>query len=162
MHNESKSVQADKAVEVALKNKYRKYPDREDPRYFEEIILPGITPKFKFSKIKKYKVFTIGSCIARNIEEVLSDIPNIVIPTLSFSVPKEEWPHRPNGILNEYTPGSMSQRILYTCKQLSFGDEAIFEIKPGQLPNEIIKILEDLTYLDRILYDEVINLFHGD
>jgi hypothetical protein len=53
MYNENKSVQADNAVEVAIKNKYRKYPDRKDPRYFEEIVWPGITPKFKFSKKKK-------------------------------------------------------------------------------------------------------------
>jgi hypothetical protein len=92
----------------------------------------GLRQNLNSLKKRKYKVFTIGSCFARNIEEALSDIPNIVIPTLSFSVPKEEWPHRPNGILNEYTPGSISQRILYTCKQLSFRDEAIFEIKPGQ------------------------------
>jgi hypothetical protein len=53
-------------------------------------------------------VFTIGSCFARNIEEHLTGYD---VPTSRFSVPKEEWPHRPNGMLNEYNAGTIAQRI---------------------------------------------------
>jgi hypothetical protein len=69
-------------------------------------LFPAIRPGFTFEP--GCRVFTIGSCFARNIEEHLTGYE---VPTRRFSVPKEEWPHRPNGLLNEYNPGTIAQRI---------------------------------------------------
>jgi hypothetical protein len=63
-------------------------------------------PRFRFEP--GCRVFTIGSCFARNIEEHLTEYD---VPTRRFSVPKQEWPHRPNGLLNEYNAGTIAQRI---------------------------------------------------
>jgi GSCFA family len=72
----------------------------------ERGLVPAINPRFRFEP--GCRVFTIGSCFARNIEEHLIGYD---VPTRRFSVPKEEWPHRPNGLLNEYNPGTIAQRI---------------------------------------------------
>jgi hypothetical protein len=69
-------------------------------------LFPQTNPGFSFNK--GTRVFTIGSCFARNIEEHLSGYD---VPTLRFSVPPEEWPNRPNGLLNEYNAGTIAQRI---------------------------------------------------
>lgn len=71
---------------------------------------PEFTPSFKL--MKGDKIFTIGSCFARNIEDILASL-GFDIPMRSFSVPKEERAHiiRPNGILNKYTPPAIFQMI---------------------------------------------------
>jgi len=57
-------------------------------------------------------VFTVGSCFARTIEEALHD-RGFVIPMLDFGVPKEEYPFRPNGILNRYTVSTIDQTFAW-------------------------------------------------
>jgi hypothetical protein len=160
MYNENKSGLADNAVEVVLKNRYRKYPDRKAPRYFKEIVWPGNMPKFKFSKNRKYKVFTIGSCFARNFEEALSNIPNIVIPTLSFNVPKAEWPHRP--IKSTFTP--------YDCIVTNSYSKSVLRVVATHLsetfnnvdylpPYEIVTSIGFSAYVDDLVHvkNEIVN-----
>ncbi|GAQ95136.1 hypothetical protein TAGGR_220 [Thermodesulfovibrio aggregans] len=78
---------SDKALANALKNKFRKYPSKNDNKRFSNgIIFPNINPKFKISR---GKVFTIGSCFARHIEEILTTYEGFYLPTLKFKVPKE-------------------------------------------------------------------------
>lgn len=92
-----------------ISNQNRKYPSYKDIRFNQYYLKQNIIPKFKL--LKPLKVFTIGSCFARNIELALKDISGIYLPTLSFKVPKNEWPAqeegviwRGNDILSEYTP----------------------------------------------------------
>lgn len=85
----------------------RRFPGRDDPRYREPLLYPDLAPTFHLEPGQT--VFTIGSCFARNIEEHLHGFH---IPTLGYGVPESEWAGaRRNGILNEYNPGSISQRI---------------------------------------------------
>ncbi|WP_158442345.1 GSCFA domain-containing protein [Paracoccus aminophilus] len=65
---------------------------------------------------KRRKVFTIGSCFARNIEDFLQDFD---VPTTRFAVDASEWPSRPNGILNEYNPGTIAQRLNWSAQSAS-------------------------------------------
>ena len=44
---------------------------------------------------------------------------------MNFVAPQSEWPARPNGMLNEYNPGAMSQRILYALDGKSFAAETV-------------------------------------
>jgi tetratricopeptide (TPR) repeat protein len=71
-------------------------------------VWPETTPSFQIHS--GAKIFTIGSCFARNIEEHLYRL-GFKIPTLEFRVPREEWAARANGILNKYTPAAIFQEI---------------------------------------------------
>jgi len=57
-------------------------------------------------------VFTVGSCFAREIEEALH-ARGFLIPMLDFGVPKEEYPFRPNGILNRYNVSNIEQTVAW-------------------------------------------------
>lgn len=96
------------AFDATLRNKGRKYPDRTDPRYDDHLFFPDLTPGFTISKGQS--VFTIGSCFARNVEEVLLE-NGVEVPTAAFSAPYEEAPGRPNRVLNQYNPGTMLQCV---------------------------------------------------
>lgn len=118
------------AFKNAAANKFRKYPDRNDQRYQDTRLIPYKEPKFHFSKNAKTKIFTIGSCFAREIEKSLCEFTNIYMPTLKFVAPQNEFDSdaESNHLLNEYTPGTMSQRIIYTCKNKDFGHIGIFKL----------------------------------
>jgi hypothetical protein len=92
----------------------RNYPGGQDSRSRDGLIFPDFKPKFPIDW-KRSTVFTLGSCFARNIEDVLSAY-GAVLPTKRFQSPPGEWPGRQNGILNEYNPGTMRQRILYALR----------------------------------------------
>ena len=94
------------------KNKARRaYPDRTDSRFRHEGLYPDFQPKFRIAFSKGCSVFTIGSCFARNIEEAIQPL-GVYLPTRDFAVPKHEWNAKPNGLLNEYNPATMSRRIV--------------------------------------------------
>lgn len=102
-----------KAIET-LERPLARYPGPSDARTRQGTLrlrrdrglVPTFRPKFRFEP--GCRVFTIGSCFARNIEEHLTGYD---VPTRRFSAPKHEWPHRPNGLLNEYNAGTIAQRI---------------------------------------------------
>jgi hypothetical protein len=96
------------AFSQALRNKSRGYAGRDDPRYDDHYIYPNVTPGFTMKPGET--VFTIGSCFARNVEEVLAE-NGLNIPTLAFSAPQEEAPGRANRILNQYNPATMLQAV---------------------------------------------------
>jgi hypothetical protein len=106
----------------------RRFPNKSDPRYDADanIIFPNTRPKFPLDFKGANSVFAIGSCFARNIEDALEPL-GVSLPTKQFVAPKEEWPHRPNGLLNEYNPGSISQRILSTLEGASTSEGTIYK-----------------------------------
>lgn len=93
---------------AALQNPGRKYPGREDVRFDDFLILPGVAPSFQISLDST--VFTIGSCFARNVEEELL-ARGLSVPTAVFSAEQDQVPGRPNRVLNQYNPGTMLQCI---------------------------------------------------
>jgi hypothetical protein len=95
-----------------LHKEHRNFPRRSDRRYRSEALFPDFQPKFKVAFDASSTVFTIGSCFARNIEEAL-EAHQVQLPARRFAVPDNEWSPelRPNGLLNEYTPGTIAQRI---------------------------------------------------
>jgi tetratricopeptide (TPR) repeat protein len=101
-------------AEVALdtrRNKHSSWRKAKD-RLGDEV-WPAMNPSFQIHA--GAKVFTIGSCFARNIEEHLQRL-GFSIPTLRFQARKEEWPARANGILNKYTPAAIFQEIDWARK----------------------------------------------
>jgi hypothetical protein len=112
-------------LEEAIKNARnvgyaRRFPAKDDPRVRNGAVFSEVLPRFSLAK--GTSIFTLGSCFSRSIEEKL---PDFSLPTRSFAVPKRERLGRPNGILNEYNPGTMCQRIEYAAKEQSFGDLCI-------------------------------------
>jgi hypothetical protein len=102
----------------------RKYPDRSNPRFRSGALFPEIKPKFSLGFESGSIVFTIGSCFARNIEEVLEK-RNVRLPTNEFRAGPPEWLFRPNGLLNEYNPGTIAQRITHALEEIPFSNETI-------------------------------------
>jgi GSCFA family len=91
---------------LASENERAFYPEQDDARTRNGALFADVRPGFTFDRGSR--VFTIGSCFARNIEEHLTDYD---LPTLRFSVPQDEWSRRPNGLLNEHNVGTIAQRI---------------------------------------------------
>lgn len=88
-----------------------RFPHRDDDaRSSAGLIFPQVRAGFQFCP--QDQIFTMGSCFARNIEEHLQAYN---IPTTQFSVPKSEFDRRPNGLLNEYNPASMAQRLVWAA-----------------------------------------------
>lgn len=82
-------------------------------------VFPRIRPSFRIGP--EDKIFTIGSCFARNIEEHVSRL-GYNVPMLRFAVPEKEWDGgRRNGILNKYTPTSILQELAWAAAILERG-----------------------------------------
>jgi hypothetical protein len=112
-------------LEEAIKNAKnagyaRRLPAQDDPRIRNGAVFPEIVPRFSLAK--GTSIFIVGSCFARSVEEKLQEFS---LPTRRFAAPESERPGRPNGILNEYNPGTMCQRVEYAAKGASFGDLCI-------------------------------------
>lgn len=119
------------ASDVALQNlatrgKDAFYPKRDDPRCREYGLFPDLEPSFALTR--GATVFTIGSCFARNIEEHLTGFK---LPTLRFVPPRDEWPGRSNGLLNEYNAGTIAQRIERAFAGVSAPPETVVEVEGG-------------------------------
>jgi len=103
----------------------RNFPDCEDPRTRDGLLFPGFRPKFPIN-FSNTTVFTIGSCFARNVEQALRPF-GVNLPTADFDAPKSEYPYRGNGLLNEYNPGTMNQRILFALGGKEYPPETIVQ-----------------------------------
>ncbi|QIN84019.1 hypothetical protein GBA63_16230 [Rubrobacter tropicus] len=117
------------ALKVTRSNANKRFPNEEDPRFVGDLLFPSLKPKFLLNA--PARVFTIGSCFARNIELALADHDGIELPTSAFSVPESEWEFRPNGLLNEYNPGTISQRILSAVGSEDEPEETIVKTRDG-------------------------------
>ena len=117
------------ALKITRNNANKRFPNEEDPRFVGDLLFPSLKPKFLLDA--PARVFTIGSCFARNIELALADHDGIELPTSAFSVPESEWEFRPNGLLNEYNPGTISQRILSAVGGENDAEGTIVEGKGG-------------------------------
>lgn len=126
----------EQALKQLMENKSsRDYPNNIDARSILGGIFPHHRAKFPLKLDRDATIFTIGSCFARNIEEALRHL-DVSMPTTLFSVPKSEWPARPNGLLNEYNPGTIAQRIRYATGNMEFPDETI--VKNGELYADLL------------------------
>jgi hypothetical protein len=95
----------------------------------EPVYSPILRPRFKLRP--GAKIFTIGSCFARNIEEHLGRL-GFDVPVLSLSVPPEEWRPAPS-IVDKFTPPSALQEIERTLEML-------------QHPDRIERIIDDVLF----------------
>ena len=108
----------------------RAYPGASDPRSRNGTIFPAHRPRFQIKFTPEQVVFTIGSCFARHIEEALFE-RDVFFPTRTFAVPTQEYAYRPNGLLNEFNPGTISQRILFALADKEFPESTIVPCGEG-------------------------------
>ena len=108
-----------------------RFPDQADPRCRENAIFPVFEPSFSLER--GCRVFTIGSCFARNIEEHLDGYD---LPTLRFSVSERGTSWLRNALLNEYNPGSMLQRV-----EWAFAGEPAPQLFVAKPTNRILDLL---------------------
>ncbi len=162
-------ISGDKALKNAFRTKgVNRYPDHEDvKRARNGRIFPSVKPGFTIDPGSK--IFTVGSCFARNIEAALQ--PHFEIPTMNFSCPKEEFPGRPNGLLNEFNPACMAQRLTWAsenfdtstleetmlgtddvCKDLHLsGGRPVTKARARARRREIDKVYAELTTCDTLV-----------
>ncbi len=124
----------------------RNFPDRTDDRAVDGCLFPRITPKFTLDFSKPLKVFTIGSCFARNIEDVLLK-RGVTLPTAAVRTPKGEMPHG-RLVLNEFTPGTMAQRIQYGLNAQPFSLESLVPSGDDRVADLLLHGLTNKTKFD--------------
>ena len=101
-----------------VRNKTVSMPSKNTSEQYDGVgYLPTINPKFKIPKGSK--IFTIGSCFAREIEDRISNeydmcIRNFTLPEHPFKT--YHWGTLPvSHLLNEYNLGTIHQRIVNAC-----------------------------------------------
>lgn len=123
-------VEATAAVERARTRPESAFPGHDRRRGPFGMLVPALSPRFTIAP--QSACFTIGSCFSRNVEEALEERA-MELPTKRFHNPPAEWPWRHNGLLNEYNPGSIAQRIHHALEGRPFAEETLVETPHGVL-----------------------------
>jgi hypothetical protein len=115
---------AKQAWEDIARNKLAGWPSRLKGG---ERLSPVARPDFKSATVltRTDRVFTIGSCFARNIEEALVD-EGLDVETSKYAIPESEWPGRSNGILNKYHPYAMLNELVWALTDREFPYDSAF------------------------------------
>jgi hypothetical protein len=129
---------------LAANKAARDYPGRQSARCVDGYLWPALQPTFTIEP--GTSIFTIGSCFARNIEEALMPL-GFELPTRRMVTPLEErGPRRPNGILNEFNPGTMQQRILCALSGRALSDDTLVPSANGLTADLLLFGGHDVTY----------------
>lgn len=126
------------ALARSRKNPQAKWPQRHTANRLEPECWPGLTPSFKFEAGDK--IFTIGSCFARNIERHLVGA-GFNIPTRKFLADAGFDADTGAEMLNKYTPPSIFQELSWTWQVMDNGgvvraediEPFLLELKSGRV-----------------------------
>jgi hypothetical protein len=117
---------------AALKaNPYSEWPRRDDPdNRFAHYADPAFSPRFRLEPGQK--IFTIGSCFARNIERDLQRA-GFDVPTLGLTLDMPQWTGTAVDALNNYVPQTIAPQIrwAFDLEQFDF-DKHCVELRPGR------------------------------
>ena len=90
-------------------NQYGRWPRADDPdNRFAFFADPAFRPSFRLEAGQR--IFTIGSCFARNIERNLA-ARGFEIPMLDFTIDSQQWGGDPLAVLNTYVPAVIAPQI---------------------------------------------------
>ncbi len=112
---------------LKAKSKSYRFPNKGDPRYRDGGLYPDVHGKFALRPGER--IFTMGSCFAREIEEHLVE-RGFDVPVARFQVPAGEVPTPGNHLINEYNFGTMSQRVRSVLGTFQYAPEAGVEHTP--------------------------------
>ena len=103
------NIEGEAAISGTLRNRYRRYPGREDPRCDDgELLYP--TFRTGFAIRAGSTVFTIGSAFARGVDRALVSA-GLQVPTAAFTAPADEARGGAAALLNQYNPATMLQAV---------------------------------------------------
>ncbi|MCP5080279.1 MAG: hypothetical protein GY948_01125 [Alphaproteobacteria bacterium] len=125
-------IPGSKAVENLKANELSAWPSRLDPENrIEPLCKPGFSPNFHLESGEK--IFTIGSCFARNIEKALASRGFDVVTRRILSAGHTLFRHRAN-ILNNYGVPSILNELTWALDEdRPFDAEAnLFELYPDR------------------------------
>ena len=116
---------ATQANEYRKTNAYRSWGDRASPNRVEPITRPGFRVPFKMQPGSR--IFTVGSCFARNVEDELIrrgfDVP------MRRMMPKNS----PSAILNNFATPSIYNEFAWAFGEAEFHQQHhFFEVQPGR------------------------------
>lgn len=120
------SISAQEAFHSVMGQKDRNHhhPSQRDPRFRDGGIFPHLHPKFRLTR--EDRIFTMGSCFARHIEDALSQ-HHFQVPVQAFTLPDGEMPYPAPHLLNEYNAGTIAQRLRATLGDYQYPDGAGIE-----------------------------------
>jgi hypothetical protein len=133
-------INFNEAVSIRMKNKYNTWSSGVKESYterdqrtaqlrFENDFFP-VNSSPKFTIAKDDRVYTIGSCFARNVEQSLLS-KGIEVPTTEININEDLYVSKPrfsNTVLNKYNPHSMAAEILRGLGELSYEDDGLIEV----------------------------------
>jgi tetratricopeptide (TPR) repeat protein len=125
------------ALEQNRANVDERWLGRQQDNRLEPEAWPRVTPRFRLRQGQR--IFTMGSCFARNIEEYLKQL-GFDIPTLRMVAPQDASGGRSNAILNKYTPVAIVQELEWTRRIVDRGggvqwadiEPLLLEVGPDQ------------------------------
>lgn len=116
---------------TGIKKRTFRFPTKREAPDHGGRLLPPIEPAFQLTPGEK--IFTIGSCFAREIEERLVQA-GFDVPVKGFQTRIGEFPHPGPHLLNEYNSGTILQRIESVYGGFPYADHmGVEEVKGGYL-----------------------------
>jgi tetratricopeptide (TPR) repeat protein len=112
-------------------NPHGRWPRIDDPdNRFAHFADPAFQPRFQLEAGQK--IFTIGSCFARNVENALA-ARGFNIPMLNFTLDKLDWGGEPLTALNTHVPAAIAPQIRWAFGLERFDLERHgAEVRPGR------------------------------
>jgi hypothetical protein len=141
-----KKFDAKQALKEGKSNVFSRWGQGEHAaklRLSNGIAIPNTSNSVKFSK--ETKIFTIGSCFARNVEESLSQ-EGLNVLSKDIDVPYDVSAGRNTGLMNKYNPGSIYHELEWALGDIPFKNEYLLEIdgkfidmnlKPGEQSQDL-------------------------
>lgn len=169
-----KLTDAKEALLTGRKNIYGRWRQGEfaaKERLSSSIAVPHTNINVKLDK--ETKIFTIGSCFARNVEESLF-LEGLNVLSKDIDVPFEVTATRNTGIINKYNPGTIYHELVWALGNEKFNDDYFIEVdgkyvdlnlKPGEQAQELSLVKEFRSnveqYFKQIKQSDVVILTLG-
>ncbi len=144
------------ALARTARNKGARFPNILDERYQgiaagkAGFVKPYVAPRFRIQPGDK--IFTIGSCFARETEGYFLEY-GCRVPVREFSIPEGELPlgHEASHLLNEYTAGAICQRILAAFGEFSYAYNGGLEMADGGFRDLLLQHNAAPVSLERLM-----------
>ncbi|MBQ0748922.1 MAG: GSCFA domain-containing protein [Roseovarius sp.] len=170
----------DETVRDRIANKYNAWQNPKagtpsersaESRFGKDFFFVESTPTFKIARDSR--VYTIGSCFARNVEQFLVR-EGVDVPTTQIKIDPEVYVSRPrfaNTILNKYNPNSMAAEILRGIGDLEYPDRGIIALSPENYfdpqashtglmsRSQVDRVRDELDRASKVIHDCKVFLF---
>ena len=150
-------------LKTGIRERTFRVPTKDEPQFWNGMFLPKLSPRFSLKPNEK--IFTIGSCFAREIERLLIE-NKFNIPIKKFELPSGEFQWDAASLLNEYNAGTIFQRIESVFDEFEYTDNiGIEQTKEGYVdlflhihnkPISLERLIQRRTQINE-LYKELLD-----